>query len=289
MTRLQRAFTLIELLVVVTIITVLLALLAPALDQALYQAELTVCATKQKAMGLGLTSYAADHKRRYPYRTALHEGAHEWPTTVSLGGTVNASTNGRSSYDYRPMLEAHFGLNATLNCPMITAVDIAGSRADSIVLGSFNWFAGFQYQSFLGMHKLGDRWGWNDTYNGQVLSSNVLTSTPYLVASNGRTTGSSHPDKAGTSAQGRLQDGYGYELAAEWNMRNYGTTNMTAVGWGTGDPARGAVDLNTGYGDLSVRRLTDVAWRDDDRVATIGEYSTGKNYWIKGRQLVARQ
>jgi prepilin-type N-terminal cleavage/methylation domain-containing protein len=37
------AFTLIELLVVVTIIVVLPALLAPALDQSIYQVELTVC------------------------------------------------------------------------------------------------------------------------------------------------------------------------------------------------------------------------------------------------------
>src|SRR5438876_557647 len=50
---LRAAFTLIELLVVVTIIVVLLALLTPALDRAIYQAELTVCAANQHTVGAG--------------------------------------------------------------------------------------------------------------------------------------------------------------------------------------------------------------------------------------------
>jgi prepilin-type N-terminal cleavage/methylation domain-containing protein len=44
------AFTLIELLVVVTIIVVLLSLLTPALDRAIYETELAVCASQH---GLG--------------------------------------------------------------------------------------------------------------------------------------------------------------------------------------------------------------------------------------------
>ena len=44
----KSAFTLIELLVVVTIIVVLLAMLTPALDKAIYQAELAVCGAHKK-------------------------------------------------------------------------------------------------------------------------------------------------------------------------------------------------------------------------------------------------
>src|ERR1041385_7156002 len=63
-----RAFTLIELLIVVTVIVVLLALLTPALDRAIYQAELTVCASRLHATGVAVTSYASQYRRTYPYR-----------------------------------------------------------------------------------------------------------------------------------------------------------------------------------------------------------------------------
>lgn len=46
-----KGFTLIELLGVVVIIVVLLALLVPTMDKAIYEAELAVCAAQQKAIG----------------------------------------------------------------------------------------------------------------------------------------------------------------------------------------------------------------------------------------------
>ena len=73
----HRAFTLIELLVVITIIIVLLALLAPALDQAVYQAELAVCGTHLHALGAGLQTYTVDHKRHYPSRAMTASGPAE--------------------------------------------------------------------------------------------------------------------------------------------------------------------------------------------------------------------
>src|ERR1041385_5328344 len=59
------AFTLIELLVVITIIVVLLALLTPALDRAVYQAELASCGGRLKALGAGFALYAFNNGRRY--------------------------------------------------------------------------------------------------------------------------------------------------------------------------------------------------------------------------------
>ena len=52
----RAAFTLIELLVVVTIIVVLLALLTPAMDQAIYQGELTACGARLKAVASAITA-----------------------------------------------------------------------------------------------------------------------------------------------------------------------------------------------------------------------------------------
>ena len=68
------AFTLIELLVVITIIVVLLALLTPAVDRAIYQAELTVCGTRLKGIATGNLAYAADNKRSYPCGTSIRGG-----------------------------------------------------------------------------------------------------------------------------------------------------------------------------------------------------------------------
>jgi prepilin-type N-terminal cleavage/methylation domain-containing protein len=62
----QRAFTLIELLVVITIIVVLLAMLAPALDRAMYEAELVQCAGNLKVWGSISIDFAQDHQRRLP-------------------------------------------------------------------------------------------------------------------------------------------------------------------------------------------------------------------------------
>src|SRR5207253_2093486 len=51
----RNGFTLIELLVVVTVIVALLAMLAPALDKAVYQAELAVCAANLRTIASAAT------------------------------------------------------------------------------------------------------------------------------------------------------------------------------------------------------------------------------------------
>jgi prepilin-type N-terminal cleavage/methylation domain-containing protein len=47
------AFTLVELLVVISIIVLLLALIAPALDKSVYEAQLVRCAAQQKGAAGG--------------------------------------------------------------------------------------------------------------------------------------------------------------------------------------------------------------------------------------------
>jgi prepilin-type processing-associated H-X9-DG protein len=61
------AFTLIELLVVVTIIVVLLALLTPALDKAIAEAERVVCLSNFRSIGIAMHLYTGDHKRYFPW------------------------------------------------------------------------------------------------------------------------------------------------------------------------------------------------------------------------------
>ena len=81
----RTAFTLIELLVVITIIVVLLSLLAPAMDQAIYQAELAVCGARQNATCKGLSVYAMDFKRSYPYRLVAQVSDRVYPWQLNVG------------------------------------------------------------------------------------------------------------------------------------------------------------------------------------------------------------
>ena len=75
-------FTFVELLVVVTIVIVLLALLAPAMDQAIYQAELTICSARLNGAATMVSSYAFGYRRAYPYRDGAIN-ANSWaPNTL---------------------------------------------------------------------------------------------------------------------------------------------------------------------------------------------------------------
>jgi prepilin-type N-terminal cleavage/methylation domain-containing protein len=86
----MRGFTLIELLVVVTIIVVLLALLTPALDQAITQAEKAQCLSNVRNTGQACLQYAFDNRKTLPVYT--------------MSGARNADgsmSDGCSSYDMR--------------------------------------------------------------------------------------------------------------------------------------------------------------------------------------------
>jgi competence protein ComGC len=109
------AFTLVELLVVITLIVVLLALLTPALDRAVYQAELVVCSARLHALGTSVTHYAMDHQRRYPARAVSDSagGSQRRPTEIKV----------HMEYDERPILKGFLQINAMLNCPLTQRMD----------------------------------------------------------------------------------------------------------------------------------------------------------------------
>ncbi|MBI1335721.1 MAG: prepilin-type N-terminal cleavage/methylation domain-containing protein [Phycisphaera sp.] len=78
-------FTLVELLVVVTIITLLIALLLPALESARYTGRLVACKSNQRQIGTAFTAYAIDNRKWYPIRE-LFTGTGKWlPSTRSCG------------------------------------------------------------------------------------------------------------------------------------------------------------------------------------------------------------
>jgi prepilin-type N-terminal cleavage/methylation domain-containing protein len=64
--RRQDAFTLVELLVVIGIISLLIAMLLPALNKARQQAKLVQCASNLRQLGMGVQMYATDWRGQWP-------------------------------------------------------------------------------------------------------------------------------------------------------------------------------------------------------------------------------
>jgi prepilin-type N-terminal cleavage/methylation domain-containing protein/prepilin-type processing-associated H-X9-DG protein len=80
------AFTLIELLVVVSIISILAALLLPALQRARFQSRVSVCASNLRQMGIMLALYASDNQDTLP------PGQAPASAFSGYGAGVNAAT-----------------------------------------------------------------------------------------------------------------------------------------------------------------------------------------------------
>src|SRR5687768_8800745 len=106
----RNAFTLIEILVVVSVIPLLLALLMPGLDRAMYQAELAQCAGKLDAVGSGLVTGAMENRRQFPNRLVRwHPINVNLPKSLAIGG------------DDRPAIRNYLrnSLNTMLNDPLM--------------------------------------------------------------------------------------------------------------------------------------------------------------------------
>ena len=62
------AFTLIELLVVISIVTLLIALLLPAIKRARESGRVVACMSNLRQIGIGFSLYASDFERSFPFR-----------------------------------------------------------------------------------------------------------------------------------------------------------------------------------------------------------------------------
>ena len=251
-------FTIVELLVVMTVIVVLLALLAPALDKAVYQAELAVCGSRLDSIALGTTGYATENKRAYPYR-ALAISSTLRPMMVNYGGP----TGGR--LDDRPRLVQHIGLK-TLVDPMAASLDLSeeANDADTEVYSSYCLWFGWQIfdgKGSKGLKRLGDRLGYNngvDQYGFNILASDadsVETGWGYSQAS--------HPDR-GEPYLGTLQNEGGTPTGGPWTYSFWTHVNSRN---------KGPIDRQFAYTDGSVQRLDGLTIKDDgepdDRVVAI--------------------
>ena len=78
----RHGFTLIELLVVISIIALLIAILLPALQSAREAARATACGSNLRQVGVGLATYAADH-RQWAFHYTTSRG---WDEVLAPGG-----------------------------------------------------------------------------------------------------------------------------------------------------------------------------------------------------------
>jgi prepilin-type N-terminal cleavage/methylation domain-containing protein len=232
-------FTLIELLVVITIIVILLALLMPAMDKAIYQAELAVCGANLRSLSTMAVQYAAEERRSYPYRSAVS-------LAQAQPGTLRIAPN-----DDRDLLRAVFGGKFDITvCPMVGKLDLE-EDASHIRSPYVLWF-GWRYVTAWdpnerGMYRVGDQFTWRGK------SFAVLASDWDLRDKPAQRSLSSHPDYAGEMALKKYQNETDPNAISTW----------THALWEVFKYQRAPLDLNYAMSDLSVQRLNGVRWDED--------------------------
>jgi prepilin-type N-terminal cleavage/methylation domain-containing protein len=266
----QNGFTLIELLVVVTIIVVLLALLTPALDKAIYQAELAVCSAQQKSVTEGVSLYAMSFKRQYPYRRYVAEFQTDVNTVrpwhLRNGDQVAGAKE--SERDDRVPLRGYVEMKMLVD-PLCEEVDL--DDPGSWIYSSYALWFGWRYQGQEGMTKMGNRLTWVDaskvtpiTYKMDWLITDAdnpipAFSPPWYQGS--------HPDDLGLLQSKAIQGGTKDEsLQSQGNSQvNGGETNSKWFWFGGWD--RGEIEMNASSADGSVVRYNDVRTYDDERMS----------------------
>jgi prepilin-type N-terminal cleavage/methylation domain-containing protein len=250
------AFTLIELLVVVSIIVILLALLVPAMDKAIYQSELAVCGAHLRGIAAGVSTYASGNARRYPHRPAVYE----------VSGKANVIKTRSDSGDDRPLVRDYYSTDI-FQCPLTGTITMDVNMSDTEVYAPYYLWYGFEYGGKRGMKKLGDRLSWGD-YRFDFLASDV---DAMYVRDNG--VYGTHPDHDGSLVQNVLQDEYHPGLLfVDIPLR------FTHSRWETGlTHRRGPIEANYVLTDGSVVRYDKITW-DDDRIVAIPDFMNASNF-----------
>jgi prepilin-type N-terminal cleavage/methylation domain-containing protein len=278
----KTAFTLVELLVVIAIIVLLLALLAPALDRAMYSALLVNCSANQRRTAMTAIDYAFAQRRAYPSRpvvpvddeAGLRSGISPWAVYLP-------PYNVRTGYDMRPVLREKMNLdpNTASQCPLIEPINFDERLADEFVYGNtalwFDWgyLANLKWginENVQGqraralatgtelerMSRLGDRFEWAGKRYNLLVSDIDL----YRYWNNGGGCQTAHPD----AGAGLMYNAVVIRL----NIIAEAAYPHTASFWHGPDSRRGGVDHNYAYDDGSVRLVTGIARQDPrlDRV-----------------------
>ena len=288
------AFTLVELLVVVTIVVVLLAMLAPALDRAVYQAELAVCGARLHGIGAAVTLYAMDQRRQYPYRRGVRETSVWQPYMLNLIAQLaplykedRSTPPPIDGYDDRPILRGYIEINKFLTDPFCRLVDLDNSEPDSLTTASYDLWFGWQYRHRgvidAGMFRLGDRftWSYEDT-SGRRLSDSfdLLAGDMDKLAPGGPAMMGSHPDAESVLTHQVMQDetAVGSTFSPGGIILGAAGSKFTLSRWIVGRYPRGLIDSNFVRADGSVQRYAEVKV-DDARMAQVPQFvNNGSRY-----------
>lgn len=278
----RNGFTLIELLVVITIIVVLLALLTPALDRAIYQAELAVCGTQLRTIGNGVTIYAVNYRYYYPDRFAAANGGYQ----------AGALRHNYAALDDRPKLAPYIPLKTHVD-PLCGKVDLSteGNDSDAMVFSNYDLYFGMRFYdggiAKKGMSRLGDRLEW-DREQFDVLATDH--DRAYITAY----TMSSHPDRGGKEVLAIWQNrnfaeiAPGLGTAGKYTLSRWDTAGMGVIPLGTGVILRDDVDINSAFPDGSVRRYNDVGpeeYRVGRRFSIVPTFADGTNKGSEHNQV----
>jgi type II secretory pathway pseudopilin PulG len=252
------AFTLIELLVVVTIIVVLLALLTPALDNAIYQGELAVCASNMHSIAAGGTIYATGYRRYYPDRK-------------SLGHTANL-IQAHPTVDDRPLFRQFLHINEAFNDPASPEIDLE-THASQKYADQHIYF-GWKFANGSQMKKLGDRFSW--TEGSTRYRFRWLVSDQEQIPGGSYTTASHPDDLGGLVAEGHQDEerGAGAGVPGGVLVGAGAVGTFTFAYWIGGNSVRGAIDMNYVADDLSAVRHNSVIVYDERMVRVPLFYGT---------------
>lgn len=125
----KKAFTLVELLVVIGIISVLIAILLPALSKAKLAAKDVRCKSQLRQIVMGLTMYAQEYNGYYP-DAPLGRGD---PAILKQNGWTVAGVPGVGAFDFKESFSKYIGtkaLNSVLKCPLASSFWTTDSRAN---------------------------------------------------------------------------------------------------------------------------------------------------------------
>ena len=259
-------FTLIELLVVITIIVVLMSLLTPAVEQAVYVAQLAKCGAAMKSIGLAATTYAVDNQQYYPKRNPNYA----WDALyLRLPESYDAS----QAFDLRVPFSKYMTNKSYLD-PLSGGIslDDIDNDPDTHLYSNYNIYTGLPRgnPNMPALDRVGNRFEATDSLtdpdNPMTYEFNIIAADRDMYFE-GIYSASSHPSRDGKLRLGVFQN------------RDVGIKITLSQEARSGSLSR-PVDLNYVYTDGSVRGFNNVL-KDDDRMAKT--VVTNEDEYTRGR------